>query len=799
MKHLLEKRISLDGAWRLFFAPDSRLKRDGFRARRDDTLATPALGTLAALEASGYCNVAARVPGNFELDLHRAGLCEDPFFGTNVTKLEQYECMHQYYARKFDFNGDPDCFSLLFEGVDTAAEIFLNGERVLECENMFIEHRVCVEDKLIVGENELVVHIKPTTIYARRYPTEAMESAQPYNYASLSLRKAAGGFGWDILPRIVSGGLWRGVSLVQYADNRIVEVYGYTGSVDLEAKTASLTFSFQTALDADFSTDYEIEISGACGDSCFIARKKLWHVGGKLGVKLKNAKFWMPRNYGEPNLYEVHAKLWHGEELIDETVFRMGVRIVSLTRTSVIEPDNTPMGKGDFCFLVNGQRIFAMGTNWVPVDAFHSRDRERLADIMPMLTDINCNIVRCWGGNVYEHEDFFDFCDENGILIWQDFAMGCGWYPQDAEFAKRFEYEVEQIVRKYRQHPALLVWAGDNECDVFASLNPNTNILTRRIIPEVLNRLDSTRPYLPSSPYVDEEAFRRKLPISEDHRWGPRDYFKGEYYGKKTVCRFASEIGYHGCPNPESLAKFLSPESMRGWRAEEGIDVAGAEWLSHAACVEPVPGATYSYRIGLMAKQVRAIFTEEPRELERFAAASQISQAEAKKFFIEKFRLGKDFHTGIIWWNLIDGWPQISDAIVDYYGGKKLAYAYIKRSQAPLALMCTEPARGIIKMRGVSDLQRTVTVRWTVRDLTGDALLSSGETELLPNSLTTLACLPHADGESRFYLMEWEYELDGKTVCGKNHFMSGIEQKLDLDQYLAMMKKAGFDGDAFFI
>lgn len=174
--------------------------------------------------------------------------------------------------------------------------------------------------------------------------------------------------------------------------------------------------------------------------------------------------------------------------------------------------------------------------------------------ILPMLADIGCNTVRCWGGNVYENEKFYDFCDRNGIMVWQDFAMACAVYPQDDEFAKAIGEEAETIIKALRHHPSIVLWAGDNECDAAHAWNshptdPNENILTRKILPEKVRAHSTFTPYLPSSPYIDEEAYKSGKPTSEDHLWGPRDYFKGDYY-KNTVCHFASETGYHGCPSP---------------------------------------------------------------------------------------------------------------------------------------------------------------------------------------------------------------------------------------------------------
>ena len=412
-----------------------------------------------------------------------------------------------------------------------------------------------------------------------------------------------------------------------------------------------------------------------------------------------------------------------------------------------------------------------------------------------MLNDLGCNMVRLWGGNAYEDEELFDFCDENGILIWQDFAMACGIYPQNEAFVGKLRAEAEQVVRRYRGHCSLALWAGDNECDVFRSWDArksdlNRNILTRRVLPEVLAREDMTRPYLPSSPFVDEKAYATGLPLSEDHIWGPRDWFKGQYYSN-TVCRFASEIGYHGCPEPDSLGRFLSADALSSRRFPQG-ECANAEWLTHAACMEISKWCPYAYRIGLMAEQVQTLFGEDSEDLTRFAAESQISQAEADKYFVETFRIGKGIRTGIIWWNLIDGWPQISDAVVDYNKKKKLAYSYLKRSQTPIALMCAEPKDGEIAVYGVNDLTEPVTVSYRVQRLSDRETVLSGECAIGVDKSVRLGGIPTREGEQEFYLLEWEYTWCAKRYSGKNHYISYLEKKINLERYLRGMTLAGF-------
>ena len=797
MRHLCDEVTPLDGEWELFYVPNSRLLRDGYLRRGDASLSTPALSTSDALRQTGYSRIPVQVPYNFEWALYRAGKTDAPFLGTNILRLQELEGMHQFVCRRFAWNSGTDGVLLVFEGIDTAAEIFLNGDPLLICDNMFLEYSAEAEGLLREGENELTVHIKPAAIYARQFAQADMTFAEPYQYEGLHLRKAASSFGWDIMPRTPCGGIWRSVSLVRKPGNRISDLFGYTLCADAGAGTARLAFSFALELQTDLVRDWTLTVEGTCGESRFSCGGRIRHTCGRLTVDLPNARLWMPRNYGEPWLYEVRAELRFRRELADAATFRLGIRTVELERSSVILAD----GNGEFAFRINGRRIFALGTNWVPADAFHSRDRERLPDLLPLLNDLGCNMVRCWGGNVYEHEDFFDFCDENGILIWQDFAMGCGVYPQDPEFQESIRREAEQIVRKYRNHPSLALWAGDNECDLACNWSgirrdPNRNLLTRRVLPDVLSRLDLTRPYLPSSPYLDETAYQTGLPPAEDHVWGPRDHFKGAYY-REAGCAFASETGYHGCPEPSSLRRFLTPGKLWGWRAAPGSETASDEWLVHAACMEASADCQYAYRIPLMAAQVRALFREEPEELDAFAAESQISQAEAVKFFIERFRIASPRRGGILWWNLADGWPQISDAAVDYYGRKKLAYFYIRRSQAPVVLICGEPEHGELPLYAVSDLQTPVPLTCRVRELTGGTVLWNGRAEVQANSVLRLAGLPYREGEQCFYFLEWEYRPGDEAVLGSNHFVSGLEKPVRLEAYLEWMREAGYSPELF--
>src|SRR5439155_26535148 len=276
----------------------------------------------------------------------------------------------------------------------------------------------------------------------------------------------------------------------------------------------------------------------------------------------------------------------------------------------------------------NGERLFVLGTNWVPLDAYHSRDRDRIGPALDLVEDLGCNMIRCWGGNVYEDDRFYERCDRAGILVWQDFTMACAIYPQDGEFRRRLETEVRQVVRRLRQHPSIALWVGDNECDQkymsgHRRRDPNDNGLTREVIPGVLRDEDPSRAYLPSSPYADAVAFAAgEAYLPENHLWR-RDFYKDTFY-TASLCHFASEIGYHGCPSPDTLRKFLSPDKVWPFSDNE-------EWLLHST--SPIPGVDiHDYRVDLMARQVRTLFGSVPESLDDFAFASQSSQAEALKF-----------------------------------------------------------------------------------------------------------------------------------------------------------------------
>ena len=771
---MIEKRKKITSNWYLTMIPNETVVEKNISPQNID-----------ALESLGCEKISASVPGSLELDLFAAGLAPDPYYSQNAWKYQQYENRHLWYSTEFEWNDEIDGNTFLhFDGIDTASEIYLNGRLLGKTENMFISHEFSVNGIMINGVNKLLVHIIPATVYARQFELKPMNNAQPYNMASLPVRKAAYMYGWDIMPRFISGGIWKPVSVVQKPKERLEQLYLYTASIN--EGVAQLRAFFKIHTDRDDLSQLKVIIDGRCGKSAFHVEKRPWHTYENVSITVPDARLWFPKNAGEANLYDVTVRLERNGEICDSASMRFGIRTVELIRSSTTDAD----GKGEFVFKINGKRIFCMGTNWVPTDAFPSRHEKYLDRALNMVNDLGCNIIRCWGGNVYESEHFYDFCDQNGIMVWQDFCMGCGVYPQSDEFANKIYTEAVSVIKRLRSHPSVILFAGDNENDQAYSWNgyrrdPNFNRLTREILPAAVREYAVVTPFLPSSPYIDKEAFESGAPTSEEHLWGPRDYFKGSFY-KNSVCHFASETGYHGCPSVQSLKEFIAPDKL--WPVFDGSGIANDDWICHAAEMQSGTKGPYSYRIKLMANQIKTLFGTVPNNLNDFSKQSQISQAEAKKYFIERFRLSKWRRTGIIWWNLVDGWPQISDAVVDWYGRKKLAYNYIKRSQMPLCLMLDEPCNGMADLYAVNDLSYSQSFSYTVKNLTDGVSVISGCYTVGSDTSAKIASIPVTDKYSFLYI-EWETT---EGVKGSNHF---ITKSLDIsaEQYLEDIRKIGYD------
>lgn len=758
----MEKKRDLRENWKLCLIDDAELGGEIVRAD----------------ELPKEC-IPAQVPGDWALDYVRAGLMEDPYFEDNYLKIRDYENSHVFYWTEFEWDDEGRQVFLRFEGIDTVADVYLNGMKIGHAENMYIPHEF-VADGLVKGKNELLVHILPVALEARKYSIGAFHLCGKYNYEAMVIRKATHMFGWDICPRIVSAGLWRPVSLVVKPEERIDDVFVWIDRMN-EDGSLSCSAVFDVDIGRRNIMGYELRIEGACGDHRFEAAEKLWYVHGRIGFTVREPRLWWPRGYGEPNMYDITVTLLKDGAVVDTIAFRQGLRTAELSRDDLIDEN----GKGDFCFVINGKRIYVMGTNWVPADAFHSNDDNRIPAIIDLVTDIGCNAMRVWGGGVYESDLFYDLCDEKGILIWQDFMMACGVYPHTQRMLGQLEEEATAIVRRLRRHACICLWAGDNECDQNycwgdIKRDPTLNELTRGVLPKVLRSEDLSRPYLPSSPYVSHQAFvdGREQDTPEQHLWGPRDYFKGHFYHDATAV-FASEMGYHGCNSPEGIYRFIGKD--KAW------PVDGNEmYLYHSASPE-LEHSPYTYRIPLMSGQLDYLFGQKPENLDTYARMSQISQAEAKKFFVESFRARRNRRTGLIWWNIMDCWPQISDAVVDYYFYRKLAYFFIRRSQQPVCLMMDDHS-GELVLYGVSELPQTQRVVFRVRDVDADRVVFEGESVLIGEASTPLYTV-RDDGEHRVYSLEWTLE-DGTQ--GSNHYLQG-KPPYSYEWYMKNLKKLGYD------
>lgn len=765
-----QDKISLNGKWDLEFWP-----------QEGEAVTDPS--DVASMKTT---KLSATVPGNVELDLLAAGMIKDPQVGNNIYDLRPYEFFQWMYSKSFIAPelSKGQRLILDFEGIDCLADIFLNGERVGSAENAMIAHKYDITSKVRKGENNLQVILRSAVLEAQKYLVGTY-SFRHYT-ESVWIRKPRHCYGWDIMPRLVSAGLWRGVSLNIQNPVSISDVHWVTVSADPATREVSAFVDIQVKYPASKIDKIKLNVKlERNGKVAYEDERLLPTYAWRTEFKLENAELWWPKGYGEPALYEGTVSLIDEDGTILASDTRnVGFRTVRLDRSEMIDKD----GKGEFCFYVNNRRVFVRGTNWVPLDGFHSRDAQWVDSTLDMVVDLNCNMIRCWGGNVYEDTPFYDRCDREGIMVWQDFSMAGIIYPQDQAFVSKVRDEVKQVVIKFRSHPSLAIWSGNNENDNSLlwtlptfRIDPNRDVISRKMIPEVLYEFDPTRPYLPSSPYFSEEAFKngcQRSDLPQDHLWGPRGYYKDPFY-KDAKAIFVSEIGYHGAPDIESIEKMFTRDCRFPWTKEGQWN---DEWMTKS--VRPIPFFDeFVGRNDLMTKQINLLFGFRPTTLEDFIGASQSTQAEAMKYFVEKFRGAKFDRTGIIWWNVRDGWPIVSDAIVDYYNSKKLAYDYLWRSQRTVCVLINDPEDGVLPLKAVNDSMEPAEGKVKVTDVETGMVVFKGSFNVGANDRSLVKGLPIPEGQGVLLI---EYETDGQKY--RNHYLYG-EPPFDYHSYLNWMDK----------
>lgn len=688
------KTVSLNGQWQL-----------AWRELKETPKQDPQLSDMEGLK-----NIPVAVPGGVEIALMEAGLLDDPRDSDKGHLCKELETREWWYTTEFD---TPNCTvsEIAFDGIDTTAWIFLNGESIGAVNNMFMKHVLPVSLKDKGQKNQLAVCIRPAIIDARAHEIEPACYNLEIEPDTVWIRKAAHTFAWDIFPRLVTAGLWRGVSLVEQKPKvHVGDMYWATVKVDTSSKTATVLCDWN--IEADLLKWDGLKVRARFLDGDTVVHENIEETYGSHGrmmLSLEDVNYWWPRHYGDPFLYTVEfAVLDKKDKEVAVKRESFGIRTVELVRDAM----STIAKPGKFEFIVNGIKVYAMGANWIPLDAIHGRDTEQLEQNCQHVWDLNCNMIRSWGGGVYEDDAFFDWCDSHGIMVWQDFMLACAIYPQCDEFAARIIPEAEQVVHKFRNRASLALWSGNNEIDnvhVWQSLgfDPNKERISRIILPEILRRLDPLREWLPSCPYqtpevvAERDSFDRFEIMSEVHLWRGTPYFKDDFYATKPAA-FVSEVGY-------------------GALRQDNPHLANYKWAY---------------------KRINYLFQDIPEDIEAAVLASQIVQAEGIKFWVEHWRGRQPQTGGVLWWSLRDGWPRTGGAVVDYYHKRKLAFAYISRAQRDLLVMMGESHYDKHAIKAINNSHETRKGSAIISSIESGKTIAEVDFTLKPNDCLDIGSIP---------------------------------------------------------
>ena len=679
--------------------------------------------------------IPATVPGCVHTDLLAAGLIPDPYLDRNEEAVAWVGRVDWRYETTVDVETlDTDRVELVALGLDTVATVDLNGEVVAQTANMHRSYRIPVGDRLRPGANRLGV------TFAAGEPAAAQASdhigPRPYisDYPFNAIRKMASNYGWDWGPALITAGLWRPLLLHAWNIARIaavrplVEVADSAGVVHAHVE---LERSAERALTLRVSVGEEAEqVEVPPGASAVV-----------VDVRVPDAQLWWPRGYGDQPLYPVEVVLLDSEAEtatpLDDWRGRIGFRTVSLDTTP--DADGTP-----FTLSINGTPVFARGVNWIPDDCFPSRiTAQRYAERLDQAAAANVNLIRVWGGGIYESDHFYDRCDELGLLVWQDFLFACAAYAEEEPLASEVVAEAREAVTRLSPHPSLAVWNGNNE-NIWGfedwgwrdDLNGQTwgwGYYTE-VLPDIVAALDPTRPYSPGCPY----SFSPGVYPNDDRHgtthlwdvWNELDYTA--YRDHRP--RFCSEFGWQGPPAWSTLTRAVhdqpltpdSPGVLAHQKAADGQGKLSRGLARHLPEPEVVDGQGF----------------------DDWHWAMSLNQARAVRFGVEHLRSLSPYCQGAVVWQLNDCWPVTSWAVVDGDGRRKPVW-YALRDAFADRLLTLQAREGGLALVAVNDTSTPWTGTVTVNRYAFDGTLLAGADlpiNLVPRSTTTLL-LP--DGVSR--------------------------------------------------
>jgi len=611
------------------------------------------------------------VPGIIHTDLLSNKLIDDPYWETNELQLQWIENIDWKYRKTFNITEaqlQDDHIEIVFEGLDTYADVRLNGDLIISSNNMFRAWKATIKSLLKVGENELEIQFYSPINYNKEkysnYPyslPSGCETLEPR--VSSFTRKAAYHFGWDWSPRFVTSGIWRPIKINSWNDVRITDIYCATKSISEKAAIITTQITIESSNLEE--KQYFFEINGKKHEETI----KKGHSLFNYEFTIENPKLWWCNGMGEAHLNDLKIELFDEDILLDKKEIKYGIRTIEL----VNEKDSIGTS---FYFKLNGKPVFMKGANYIPQDMFLTNVTDsQYHKLLNGVKTANMNMLRVWGGGIYENDIFYDICDEKGILVWQDFMFAGSMYPVDSAFLGNVEQEITENIIRLRNHPSIALWCGNNEIEVAwenwgwqkqynYSPSDSTQIwngytdVFHDLIPALCKELDQSRNYTSSSPssnWGTPENFNH----GSMHYWGVwhgREPFENF---EKNVGRFMVEYGFQSFPNMETIKTFA---------ADSSLSLESPTMLNRQK----------SYiGNGLILDHIKQYYNE-PSSFKEFVNLSQKTQAKGIQMAIRSHINNQPHCMGSLFWQLNDCWPGPSWSIIDYYGNHKEAYEVVK-------------------------------------------------------------------------------------------------------------------------